>query len=103
LEGYLPHGLRAEVKFQASRDMLFKMFAEVNSENFLRRISVHLKPVIFLPGDFMMSKGEIGDSMFFIAEGRAWILFDDKQTIVSILESGDYFGEHALFAHSLRP
>lgn len=81
---------------------MFKMFADINSENFLRRISRSLKPVIFLPGDFIITKGEIGNSMFFMAEGRAKVLLDDKQTIVEILEEGEYFGELALFSHSKR-
>jgi CRP-like cAMP-binding protein len=100
---YLPHGLREEVKYQTSKQLLQNMFSEFDSENFLRKISTVLKPVIFLPGDFIISKGEIGDKMFFLAEGRAYILLDDKQTIVDILNKGDFFGEHALFVHSKRP
>lgn len=79
------------------------MFEEFKSENFLRKLSIVLQAVIFLPGDFIISKGEIGEKMFFLADGTAYVLLEDKQTIVEVLYRGDYFGEHALFIKAEMP
>ena len=53
--------------------------------------------MIYLPGDFITYKGDVGEEMYFIAEGSVQELADDKQTILESLEKGSFFGEKALF------
>ena len=72
------------------------MFKEYKSENLIRKLAVVLESTIYLPGDFILYKGEIGEEMYFIAEGSVRILSDDKQTINKSLHKGSFFGETAI-------
>jgi len=47
-----------------------------------------LESVIFLPGDYIIYKGDYGDEMYFIAEGSVYILSQDKQTVITTLGKG---------------
>lgn len=50
---------------------------------------------VFLPGDVIIEAGSEGEAMYFIQEGQVQIL-SKAGDLVSILQSGDYFGEVAL-------
>jgi CRP-like cAMP-binding protein len=41
-----------------------------------------------LPQDFIISKGEVGDEMYFIVEGSVHVIAGDKITIVKTLNKG---------------
>jgi len=96
LKGYLPWNLRQRAKYRVSNKLLYGLFSEYESENFVRKLSIMLTAAIFLPGDYIMYKGELGDEMYFMAEGTAFVLLEDKQTVVQTLTRGDHFGEMAL-------
>jgi CRP-like cAMP-binding protein len=72
------------------------MFKEYDSENLIRKLAVVLESTIYLPGDFILYKGDIGEEMYFIAEGSVRSLSDDKQTITRSLHKGSFFGETAI-------
>jgi CPA1 family monovalent cation:H+ antiporter len=55
-----------------------------------------LESQIFLPGDYIIYKGDIGDEMYFIAEGSVFLLTEDKQVVTSRLGKGGFFGEIAI-------
>jgi len=57
------------------------MFSEYNSENFIRELASVLESVIFLPGDYIIYRGETAKEMYFIAEGSVIVLSDEKQTV----------------------
>jgi hypothetical protein len=42
---------------------------DVVSDRLIQQLSVHLIPEIYLPGDFIMYRGDIGEEMFFVIEG----------------------------------
>ena len=52
---------------------------------------------MYLPGDYIINKGEIGEHMYFIVDGEVLIIAADKQTVVNKLRKGQYFGEIAIF------
>jgi CRP-like cAMP-binding protein len=81
LVAYLPHSLREELVYQSSKSLLTSMFKEYKSENLIRKLAVVLESCIYLPGDFILYKGDMGEEMYFIAEGSVRQLSDDKQTI----------------------
>lgn len=57
---------------------------------------------IFLPDDYIINKGEVGEEMYFIMKGEVLIIASDKQTIVAKLKKGQYFGEIAIYFSTKR-
>jgi hypothetical protein len=78
LVGYLPYGLREEVINQSCKELLVSMFSEFKSQNLIRQLACALGSGIFLPGDYIIYKGDVGEEMYFIAEGSVYVLSQDK-------------------------
>ena len=100
LSEQLPYRLSTEVVYHWTKELLEPMFGKFGSENLIRDLSSVLKQTIYLPGDFIILKGDIGEEMYFIAEGSVLILAADKRTVISTLSKGAYFGEMAIFLDS---
>jgi hypothetical protein len=66
LADYLPYNLLKEVLYYNSRDLLTPMFSQFKSENLIRELASALENTIFLPGDYIIHKGDIGNEMYFI-------------------------------------
>ena len=73
------------------------MFKDFDSENLIKELSTVLESHVYLPGDYIINKGEIGERMYFIVDGEVLIIAADKQTVVNKLRKGQYFGEIAIF------
>ena len=59
----------------------------------------------FEPGDIIVTEGEVGDSLFVIANGfvRAWIRATNGSSVrISEMHEGEFFGEIALLTHRPR-
>lgn len=72
------------------------------SPDLIRQIVVALKPEVYTPGDFVFRKGDIGNTMFFIARGGVQVVGDDGTTVFATLKEGNFFGEIALIMSSPR-
>lgn len=58
---------------------------------------------VYSPGDMIVSKGEVGDELFFVIKGICEVLVDDEASVcVALKEVGDYFGEIALVLDETR-
>lgn len=57
MQGYLPESLINEVVFEAQRDILYKAFAYLKSQNFIKEVSKRLRNSIFLPDDVIYEPG----------------------------------------------
>jgi CRP-like cAMP-binding protein len=59
-----------------------------------------LKPVLFLPKDYIVSEGERGDSLYFLNKGEVSVSIrssgSKEQHLINILKDGSIFGEVAL-------
>jgi CPA1 family monovalent cation:H+ antiporter len=64
-----------------------------------RRIAKLLKTRFFVPGDRIITSGDDGDEMYFIASGAVRIVLPDKEIT---LGTGDFFGELALITNAPR-
>ncbi len=60
----------------------------------LSKIARLLTPLDFKEGDIVISKGEKGESVYFIDTGEVVVL--DENTLLSRLSKGDVFGEYSL-------
>lgn len=93
----LPPALRNDMEMHLRRDIVAKVpIFRGADNNMLRALVAQLKPRIALPDEFIIRKGEIGESMFFIASGEVDVLGADGKTPVATLTEGNFFGEIAL-------
>lgn len=97
----LAENQRAVVKPGSLRRM--KVFADMDElqlESFLNYMEV----VTFKQFTQVVNKGDHGDAMFMVLEGelRALMLVDGKESTLSTLGVGDFFGEVSLLDHGPR-
>lgn len=99
----LPFSLKIQVATELHRDILAKVpiFAGATPE-FIRDIILHMSPVVFTPGDFVVRKGEIGEEMFFISKGSVDVVSEDESIVFATLHEGAFFGEIALLLSTPR-
>eukprot|EP00921_Rhytidocystis_pertsovi_P025435 GHVQ01041046.1.p1 GENE.GHVQ01041046.1~~GHVQ01041046.1.p1 ORF type:complete len:358 (-),score=40.69 GHVQ01041046.1:1800-2873(-) len=75
---------------------------ENREPSFLRGVVTRLKEHVFLPNDIIISKGDIGEDMFFIQAGKVNVHSSNGRQIIATLNSGDFFGEMAILKASRR-
>jgi len=99
----LPKPLRTQIAFFLNRDIIEKvpLFKKASHE-FIRDIILNLNPVIYTPGDQIITYGEIGYEMYFISQGEVEVLNEEQTTTYDTLSSGQFFGETALLLSSPR-
>lgn len=69
MSNFLPYSVLREVIFEIQKETLESMFKNFNSENLIRELSFVMKTTIYMAGDFIITKGQEGEEMFFIIEG----------------------------------
>ncbi len=97
----LPPTLDIAIRLFLSRGIIEKVALFRGAEElFLREIVQRLEPLVFLPGDAIITQGEYGDCMYFLSEGAVEVLVGNR--IVATLGPGSPFGETALLQHERR-
>jgi len=97
----LPISLSLEIMLYLNRDMLMKVDLFKNSQElFVREAIQMLKPLIYLPEDYIIRQGEYGDCMYFLSSGEIEVLVNDSQ--VAKLGPGATFGETSLLVGEKR-
>ncbi len=91
----LPKALSIEVKLYLNRELVQKVPLFKDAEpDLIRDIVVALGFEISTPGEYIIKKGDIGDSMYFLSKGNAEVILPDGR--VFPLKAGSFFGEIAL-------
>ena len=95
----LPAGLQNEVSVYLKREILEKipLFNGVSDE-FLKDVSLHMRPIVCVPDEFVFREGDYGNEMFFVIRGKLKVVTGGIK--ISVLTDGDFFGEIALFAEN---
>jgi voltage-gated potassium channel len=93
----LPDSLKTEISLHIHKQLIERVpfFKDVDKD-FIGEIILHLKEKIFLPGDYIIKKGDYGNCMYFIRSGSVNVLSLDESSTYATLKDGDYFGEIAL-------
>lgn len=55
-----------------------------------------------MPGEYIIRMGEVGHDMFFLQSGELEVLVTESEERISLLRSGDAFGEFALLFDAKR-
>ncbi|MGA2974596.1 MAG: cyclic nucleotide-binding domain-containing protein [Spirochaetia bacterium] len=91
----LPHTLSMEILLFLNRAILEKVsFFKNANEIFIREIVQLLRPMVFLPDDYIIRQGEFGDCMYFLSNGDVEVVVNGVR--VATLGQGSPFGETAL-------
>lgn len=98
----LPDGLKTEVELFLKRDIMEKipLFKGI-SDKFIKEVSLHLKPLVYTPGDYIFNEGDKGTEMYFVIRGKLRILLGEDK-VLNEISDGDFFGELALFRDEVR-
>ncbi|KAL7675536.1 hypothetical protein ACOME3_001805 [Neoechinorhynchus agilis] len=92
----LPPTLKTELAISVHFDTLSKVLLFKNCERaLLYALVLKLKNVLFLPGDYICKKGDVGSEMFIIASGFLDVYVLDNEIAVT-LKAGNVFGEISL-------
>ncbi len=99
----LPPSLKTEVSLFLKRDIIAKVpLFQGASEEFIKEIALEMKPLVFMPGDYVYHAGEQGRDMYFINKGTVEIVSKTGAQIYATLTDGDFFGEIALVLNEPR-
>lgn len=99
----LPDMVRRDVEMELRKDIVAKVpIFRGADDRMIREVVTELKPCVAMPGEMLIQRGEIGDSMFFIATGSVEVLGPDRTAPVATLNEGSFFGEIALLESSPR-
>lgn len=103
LLGDLPPSLRLTVLNELTRDLLERVPLFRNAPDALRdELMASLRPVVVPPGADIVRAGEVGDGIWFIAEGSAEVITDPTAAAHAELPSGTYFGDLTLMLKERR-
>ena len=92
--------LRKEILLHMNRECVLNcdFFREVSNECIIKLVH-SFKFAVFLAHDVIAEEGEQAAEMVFIIHGSAKVTKKNRAMPLSMLESGDYFGEKSLLMH----
>lgn len=99
----LPQSLADEVSYHIKKELIsvIPLFKN-SSEEFIKEISKHLKPLVVIPNSFVFKEGDYAEEMYFIVSGNLSVLIDNATKEIAVLKDGDFFGEIAIFENITR-
>ena len=95
----MPGKMHTEIAINVHMDVLSKveLFKQCDKQ-LLYDLLVKLQPILYLPGDYVCKKGEVGREMFIITNGMVHVVGDSPSQVFATLYTGTAFGEISLLA-----
>ncbi|TRY76858.1 hypothetical protein TCAL_03522 [Tigriopus californicus] len=94
---FLPLKTRTDIAMRVHYPTLVKVKLFRNCEpGLLKDLVIKLRPVIYLPGDHICRKDDIGTEMFIVQSGQVHVLGGIDGRVLCTLGEGSVFGEIAL-------
>ncbi len=91
----MPRSLSQEILLFLNRELVHRVELFDGADELFVRESVQLlKPMVFLPGEYIIRQGEYGDCMYFLTSGEVGVEVDGAE--IARLGPGSPFGETAL-------
>eukprot|EP00929_Paragymnodinium_shiwhaense_P027818 TRINITY_DN16243_c0_g2_i1.p1 TRINITY_DN16243_c0_g2~~TRINITY_DN16243_c0_g2_i1.p1 ORF type:complete len:873 (-),score=207.02 TRINITY_DN16243_c0_g2_i1:331-2949(-) len=92
-----------------NKSVLASPFFQSRNDNYILEVVRVLDDQVFLPGDYLIRRGELGNEMYFIGRGSLTVLGPDKAVghvsrayKLAKKQAGDYFGEITLLRECKR-
>eukprot|EP01038_Epipyxis_sp_PR26KG_P004633 gene4633-6512_t len=93
------------MEFLKNVEIMEKKLGLIMSESDLEKMTISLEKEQYEPGDAIIRQGNTGDQFYIIAEGDVGVYRSDdsgKETKLTVLHQGGYFGEKALLKEDVR-
>ena len=95
----MPGKMHTEIAINVHMDVLSRveLFKQCDKQ-LLYDLLVKLKPILYLPGDYVCRKGAVGREMFIITNGMVQVVGETPSHVFASLHPGTAFGEISLLA-----